>query len=162
MDDDLDQLEEAIGYLARAMSKQRFWHSVQHSARVNIDRPSAHLLGLLSRHANDWKLHDLAAKIGVEAPSITRTVQRLEQERLIVRLIDRTDRRAGHIQITAHGLRTLRGLRRAKRDYFKSLFDSWSVKDRQQLIKLLHRLALEAAAKTETIPTPESISETKA
>ena len=161
MNEDLDRLEEAIGYLSRAMSKQRFWHDIQKSARVEIDRPSAYLLGLLSQHPADWKLHELASKIGVEAPSVSRTIQRLEQERLIVRMTDHTDHRAGHLRITAHGLKTVKYLRRAKRQYFKTLFNYWSAKDRRQLIKLLHRLARETAEITEGSVVAESYQETK-
>jgi DNA-binding MarR family transcriptional regulator len=161
MDQDLDTLEEALGYLARAMSRPRLWQAIQKSANVTIDRPSAHLLRTLSDHDAGCNLHELAIKLGIEAPSVSRTVQRLEQDRLIVRIIDKTDRRTNHLRLTSRGLQTIKYLRRAKRELFKALFSSWSSTDRQQLVQLLHRLALEAAQTTDTLSVERPLKEIK-
>jgi DNA-binding MarR family transcriptional regulator len=160
MDQDLDTLEEALGYLARAMSRPRLWQAIQKSAHVTIDRPSAHLLRTLSDHATGCNLHELATKIGIEAPSVSRTVQRLEQDRLIVRIVDKTDRRTNHLRLTSRGLRTVKYLRLAKREHFKALFSSWSNEDRKELVQLLHRLAREAAETTD-IMSEHLLKETK-
>jgi DNA-binding MarR family transcriptional regulator len=145
MNTDLDILEEALGYFARAMSRAKSWEAIQRTAKTTIDRPSAHLLMALCDSPSGCRLHELAAKIGIEAPSITRTVQRLEQDKLITRTIDQADRRAIYVRPTPQGLRTVEHVRLAKRERLKALLGSWSTKDREQLVRLVHRLAREAA-----------------
>jgi DNA-binding MarR family transcriptional regulator len=153
MNEDLDVLEEALHYLARAQSRPRLWQDIQRSANVSIDRPGAYLLGVLSDQPAGCRLQELAVIIGVEAPSVSRTVQRLENQKLIVRIVDQTDRRATHLRPTAKGLKTLQNLRQAKREHFKVLLSSWSAKDRKQLVQLLHKLSLQAADKTTITPS---------
>jgi DNA-binding MarR family transcriptional regulator len=159
MNEDLDTLEEALGYLARALSRPRIWQDIQRSAKISLDRPSAHLLGILSDQAAGCRLQELAVKIGVEAPSVSRNVQRLERVKLIVRTVDPNDRRATHLRLTPLGLKTLRGLRKAKREHFKTLLSSWPAEDRKQLVQLLHRLARQAAATADLSPTTPSLKE---
>ena len=161
MNEDLDVLLEALAYLARAVSRPRLWQDIQRSAKVSIDRPGAHLLGVLSDQAAGCRLNELANKIGVEAPSVSRTVQRLENEKLIVRIVDQNDHRVTHLKTTALGIKTLQSLRKAKREQFKILLSSWSDKDRRQLVQLLHRLSLQAATAADLSPSIQSLREAK-
>lgn len=141
MDADLDALEAALGYFIRTTCRQQYWERIQRTANVEIDRPSAQLLVALDNDSQDCRLHVLAAKLGIEAPSVTRTVQRLEQDKLVARLPDPTDGRASYLRLTRRGERTLSRIRRAKRQHMASLFDGWSAADRKQLVRLLDRLA---------------------
>ncbi len=161
MDEDLDTLEEALGYLMRALSRPRQWQDIQRSANITIDRPAAHLLSVLNDQAAGCKLHELANKLGVEAPSVSRTVQRLENDKLIIRLIDQSDRRATHLRLTAEGRKALRYLRKAKRERFKVLLSSWSVRERKQLVQLLHKLSVQAANTSDVNLVTSSYKEVK-
>lgn len=144
MRDDLDLVEEAFGYFVRVFTRPRYWDSIQRDAKVVIDRPGAYLLGSVCDGDAGCTLHELAAKLGVEPPSVTRAVQRLEQDKLIARTADPADRRITRLQPTRLGRRTVASLRRAKRQRLRALFGSWSAADRQQLARLLHRLATDA------------------
>src|SRR6266496_1770840 len=110
MDADLDTLEEALNYLMRSFKRPRYWEVVKRSARVDIDRPSAYLLIMLCDSPSGCALNELATKIGVEAPSVTRIVQRLEQEKLVSRAANPTDRRSMQIQATRQGQLLVRRL----------------------------------------------------
>ncbi|HEU4966058.1 MAG TPA: MarR family transcriptional regulator [Candidatus Saccharimonadales bacterium] len=146
MEADLDMLESALGYFIKAIGRQQYWETIQRSANVEIDRPSAHLLITLSGDdAGECRLHTLAARLGVEAPSVSRVVQRLEQDKLVVRLADPTDGRASCLRLTRKGVRTIARIRRAKRQRLAALFTGWSAADRKQLARLLDRLARRAA-----------------
>jgi DNA-binding MarR family transcriptional regulator len=145
VNDDLDTLEEALGYLGRAFSRPKIWQDIQRTAKIDIDRPSAHLLKVLSDQPAGCRLQELANKIGVEAPSVSRAVQRLERDKFIVRITDQADRRATHLRLTARGVKTLASLREAKREHFRNLFQSWGANDRKQLVQSLHKLARQAA-----------------
>lgn len=144
MRDDLDLMEEAFGYFVRVFTRPRYWEDVQYGAKVAIDRPSAYLLRAVCDDEAGYTLHELATKLGIEPPSVTRTVQRLESDKLIARTVDPADRRVTRLQPTRLGRRTVANLRRAKRQRLRTLFSSWSAADRQQLARLLHRLATDA------------------
>lgn len=148
MDNDLDMFEESLRQLVRSFARPRTWEIIQRAAGISLDRPSAQLLTTLQCNAPGCKLHELAAKLGIEAPSVTRTVQRLEEEKLVVRTIDPADRRATYLRITRLGERTLKQLKRAKRAQLKSLFASWTAEDRKQLATLLHRLTQQITSNT--------------
>jgi DNA-binding MarR family transcriptional regulator len=146
MDADLDVLESALGYFMKALGRQQYWEKIQQAANVSIDRPSAHLLVTLSHDdAGDCRLQTLASKLGVEAPSVSRVVQRLEQEKLVLRLADPTDGRASYLRLTRKGERIISRIRRAKRQQLATLLGGWSTADRKQLVRLLDRLARCAA-----------------
>ncbi len=150
MDADLDMVESALGYFIKAIGRQQYWDNIQRTANVSIDRPSAHLLITLSGDgAADCRLQTLAGKLGVEAPSVSRVVQRLEQNKLVVRLADPADGRASCLRLTRKGDRLVTRLRRAKRRRLSALFDGWPAADRRQLARLLDRLARSAAESAE-------------
>jgi DNA-binding MarR family transcriptional regulator len=142
MDADLDMLESALGYFLKALGRQQYWEKIQRTANVSIDRPSAHLLITLSQSdTGDCRLHMLASKLGVEAPSVSRVVQRLEQEKLVLRLADPADGRASCLRLTRRGERLIARIRRAKRQHLAALLAGWPAADRKQLARLLDRLA---------------------
>lgn len=148
MDKELDAVEEALSYFGRVMTHPKTWEALQHSSNVIIDRPSAQLLLTLahSSRRTGCKLSELATKIGIEAPSVTRTVQKLEDRKLIRRAADPDDRRATYILPTDEGLAIVKSLRKAKRNNLRTLLSNWTSEDRQQLASLLHRLASAASA----------------
>jgi len=146
MEADLTLLEEALTFFIRSYSRPRYWEIVRHGAGVTIDRPGAHLLRALQDHPEGYQLNELAGRIGVEAPSVTRTVQRLEEDALVTRTADPHDRRVSRLKLTRQGQRMLERLRRAKRQHMEALFTGWRPAERHELAVLLHRLAMSAAA----------------
>ncbi|WP_404343324.1 MarR family winged helix-turn-helix transcriptional regulator [Pseudoalteromonas mariniglutinosa] len=53
----------------------------------------------------------LATSLGIEMPSLTRTVKQLEQQGIIVRRVDEQDKRSRKIYFTEQGLQLLEALR---------------------------------------------------
>lgn len=142
--DDLDQFEDALHQLMRTLSRPRVWELIQREAQVSIDRPSVHLLITLACNTNTCKLTELAALLGIEAPSVTRTVRRLEQDSLVTKTTDPNDRRATYLQITPQGKEVIARIRSAKRKRLKRLLVDWSEKDRALLTTMLQRLVEQA------------------
>lgn len=146
MEADLTLLEEALGFFIRSYSRPRYWETVRHDAGVTVDRPGAHLLRALQDRTAGYQLNELALRVGIEAPSVTRTVHRLEEDALVTRTADPHDRRVSRLKLTRHGQRMLERLRQAKRRRMAALFAGWPPAERHQLAVLLHRLAADAAA----------------
>jgi DNA-binding MarR family transcriptional regulator len=86
-------------------------------------------------------MHDIARVLGIEAPSVTRTVQELEQAGLIKRRPDPEDKRASHVSLTKKGGQQLAKLQKARRERLSQALKQWSISERRQLAELLQRLA---------------------
>lgn len=142
MEKDLDALEQAMSRLHRAMSRHRAWERISNEAGVSLDRTSATILELLARSdCADCSLHKIVEKLGIEAPSVTRKVQLLEQASLLKKEVDKKDSRAYRLQLTARGVDISKRLRTAKRENLKETLADWSPTERQKLAKLIQKFA---------------------
>src|SRR5260370_5046109 len=88
-----------IGYL---ITRARRHAGVRTVAAVPLDRAAVMVLGQLAE-AGPVRPGELAARLGVEAPHVTRQVQRLQQAGYADRVPDPDDRRAQLIQLTPAG-----------------------------------------------------------
>lgn len=147
MEKDLDQLEQIMGQLHRAMSRHKSWEHVASQAGVNLDRTSAVILQMLATpHYADCKLHQIAEKLGIEAPSVTRKAQLLEQVGLLKKSVDKKDARSYKLQPTAQGLEVAKRLHEAKRATLKATLKDWTKEERSHLVTLLQKFADSTAA----------------
>jgi DNA-binding MarR family transcriptional regulator len=147
MEKDLDQLEQVMSQLHRGMSRHKSWEHVAAQAGVNLDRTSAVILQLLaSPEYADCKLHQIAEKLGIEAPSVTRKAQLLVTVGLLKKSIDKKDARSYKLQPTKKGLEVASRLREAKRATLKATLKDWSSEDRKTFIGLLQKFAESTAA----------------
>jgi DNA-binding MarR family transcriptional regulator len=87
------------------------------------------------------RLNDLAARMGLSAPTASRAVDALAEAELVERLTDPADRRALRIELTAAG-RARVDLRKAQvGEAFRPAAAGMPADEREQLAELLERLA---------------------
>jgi DNA-binding MarR family transcriptional regulator len=145
---DLDILEDAMTHLHRAMSRHRMWEHITTAAGVSIDRSSAMILHFLEMHEkNHCHPSELASKLGVEAPSVTRKIQQLEEAGLVSRQPDPQDRRAFTLHITRTGRNIVQKIHKAKRQNLADVLGKWPPGDRHNLAILFQKLARQMADK---------------
>ena len=137
----VDRFEEALQIVARSITQVRLHERLLRSAGVRLDRAGAALLHKLSAGGDSLRITDLAELLGVDTPTVTRKVQQLERERMVVRQTDPDDRRATRIGLTPTGRRTLERVRRARRDWLDQLVAGWEDDDLLTLATLLGRFA---------------------
>lgn len=140
MSNELEQLEQALGRLHRAWSRNRRWENITLQAGVNLDRTSAIVLQVIA-HSDKaaYKLHEVAETLDIEAPAITRKVQLLEELGLLKKQADKKDGRAFVLQLTLKGRVVADRLHEAKREYLRSIVSSWSIAERRELAHLLDK-----------------------
>jgi DNA-binding MarR family transcriptional regulator len=139
---DLDAIETALVALFRSSFQHRAWEDMQQRAGLTLDRSNAALLKVVKGcDSSNCRIQDIARVLGIEAPSVSRTVQELERDGLVTRNQDDTDRRASNVALTEAGELQLAKLQAAKRARLKSALQGWSNDDRQELARLLHKLA---------------------
>src|SRR5215469_11470648 len=88
--------------ILRAITRARSHDRVRTVAAVPLDRAAVMVLQQLAE-AGPARPGELAARLGVEGPHVTRQVQRLQQAGYVERGPDPDDRRAQLIQVTPEG-----------------------------------------------------------
>ena len=131
-----------MAQLLRAMSRHRRWEQISQQAGVSLDRTSAIILQVLAAPTTKHcKLHEVAERLGIEAPAVTRKAQLLEKAGLLTKTIDPTDARAYTLNLTSTGIEIARRLKQAKRTSLKTNLAGWSEHDRQRLAHYIQRFA---------------------
>jgi DNA-binding MarR family transcriptional regulator len=130
-DRSIDQIEVALQVVARSMTQARLHERLLQTAGVRLDRAGSALLYKLYVNRDSLRVTTLADLLGVDAPTVTRKVQQLEQEGYVARHPDPDDRRATRIELSPAGRRTLQRVLDARRAWIASLFEDW---DRAKLV----------------------------
>jgi DNA-binding MarR family transcriptional regulator len=79
--------------------------------------------------------------LGVDTPTVTRKVQQLERDQMVIRQTDPDDRRASRIRITPTGRRIVERVWKARRAWLEHLLEGWKDDDLSTLADLLGRFA---------------------
>ncbi|MEX0345348.1 MAG: MarR family winged helix-turn-helix transcriptional regulator [Rhizobiaceae bacterium] len=83
---------------------------------------------------------ELAEKIGVRPPTVTKTINRLSEQGFVDRRASAEDGRQSHVFLTDAGRSALSAIKRAVRKTEENLLSGLTKKDRKRLRKLLVRL----------------------
>lgn len=142
---DLDTLEAAMRLFFQTMKRPHNWARTQRRSGVTIDRPSAVILQSLRIASGPSRVQDLADKLGIEAPSVSRKAQELEQAGYLRRLPDKHDKRAIDLHITARGRATADKIRKAQRDMIGEVLADWQPAERRKFVKMFERFSASLA-----------------
>jgi DNA-binding MarR family transcriptional regulator len=137
----MDRFDEALQTVARSIAQVRLHERLLRSAGVRLDRAGATLLFKLSAQGDSLRITDLAELLGVDTPTVTRKVQQLERDGMVVRHTDPDDRRASRICLTPVGRRTIERVRRARRVWLEHLLEEWGEDELSALADLLKHFA---------------------
>ena len=137
----VDRFDEALQTVARSITQVRLHERLLRLAGVRLDRAGATLLYKLSAQGDALRVTDLAEILGVDTPTVTRKVQQLERDGMVVRQTDPDDGRASRIRLTPTGRRTIERVRRARRAWLEQLLQEWGDEDLSSLAELLARFA---------------------
>jgi len=142
----MESLEEAMRLFFQTMKRPQRWAAVTAQAGVNIDRPAALILHMLIAHqGRPCRIQDLAIQLGIEAPSVTRKTQELEQAGYLQRIPDPLDKRAIGLKVTASGRNVGSRLWKAQRQAMRRALSGWPTVERQEFIALFQRFSNDLA-----------------
>jgi DNA-binding MarR family transcriptional regulator len=141
--DDLRRIEQAIIRITRVGYGREAARIRAERSGVHLSRPSIAILSSL--HATGpVRLSALAHRTDLEAPLISREVRDLASAGYVRRSADPTDGRAGIVELTTKGRRTIEAYRAATDDIVAEAFSEWSAADLRQLAGLLERVAVDS------------------
>jgi len=136
---DLGALTGSIQAFGRMISQGKVVEAVLKRAKIDLSRADLQALHALQEAGGGVRPGDLADRLLVDAPTITRRVQLLEARNLVRRTTDPCDRRAQLVQLTAQGTRTLERAMTAYQLWLETVLAGWTDADRAQLALLLGR-----------------------
>ncbi|MEJ7691289.1 MAG: MarR family transcriptional regulator [Nocardioidaceae bacterium] len=127
--------ESVIGLLMQAGRRLRTRHPED-----EVD-PSCFPLAKRLMCGDAMRVSDLAGQVELDTSTVSRQIKQLEYKGFLERTSDPDDGRASLVRLTDHGRATMEAAFRRRRERIKAALDPWSERDRDQLQKLLTRLA---------------------
>ncbi|HEU5031177.1 MAG TPA: MarR family transcriptional regulator [Spirillospora sp.] len=153
---DIMEIERAISRIAHMLTRAKQHDRTVAEAGVPVDRAAVPLLRALADAPGPLRPGELAVLLAVEAPHVTRQVQRLERAGYVERVPDPDDGRAQRVRITGAGLEAFERIRAAGRQWMADALAAWSPDERAQLAGLVHRMVDDFLAHSERLARCES------
>ncbi len=142
----LDAVNRSMQAFGHLVSHGRVIEAVLRDARINLSRADVQVLGTLREAGDGIRLGDLADRLQLDAPTVTRRVQQLESRHLVRRASDPLDRRAQLVQLTGTGNRTIERAKAAVHQWLAEVLAGWSTQEREQFARLLERFIHDVSA----------------
>jgi DNA-binding MarR family transcriptional regulator len=136
---ELDALGRSMQAFGRMVAQGRIIEAVLKRARIDLTRADVQLLHTLLDTGAGIRLGELADRLLVDAPTVTRRVQQLEARGLVRRTADPLDRRAQLVQLTAAGTRMIERAMALFHRWLEEVLADWSDTERSELGRLLER-----------------------
>ncbi len=97
------------------------------------------IMMVLARHENQTP-SQLAARLGVRPPTITKTINRLASQGFLTKSPSTEDARQAHITLTGKGLEAIKSIEKSMRKTEKLALKGLDKKDQKTLSKLLSKI----------------------
>jgi DNA-binding MarR family transcriptional regulator len=150
VEESVDQIQAAIQIVAGSITQIRVHERLLSAAGDRLDRAGSALLYKLHVYGDALRVTDLADRLGVDAPTVTRKIQQLEREQLVSRRPDPDDGRATRIMLTRAGRRAIEKVSiekvlEARREWYERLVADWNEDDLANFASLLVRFSANLA-----------------
>jgi DNA-binding MarR family transcriptional regulator len=109
-------------------------------ANFQTTLPRFDLMAQLERAPQGLKMGELSQRMMVTGGNVTGITDGLEKDGLVIREVDKDDRRVFHVRLSAEGQRQFRRMAAEHEQWVIGLFEGMSVKQKNQLVELLGEL----------------------
>ncbi|MGE3690055.1 MAG: MarR family winged helix-turn-helix transcriptional regulator [Novosphingobium sp.] len=106
---------------------------------MDIDQTAWRVLSLLS-HDENSRLSDIARRGMIKVPTLSRRIDRMVEEGLVLREVGKDDRRTVRVSLTAKGQAELRRARQASTDIFDAATAGIPAQDIWTAVAVLQRI----------------------
>nr|WP_037932521.1 MarR family transcriptional regulator [Streptomyces sp. SPB78] len=127
--------------LNAAFTKGRLPERAAEASGLHLDKPAMGVLFSLRTADRALRIGEIAERMAVVGPHVTRHVQVLEKRGLVHRVTDPEDRRASLIELTPRGREGIERYGASLFSWFTDVLADWPAQDRSELTRLLTRLA---------------------
>lgn len=147
VDADVATIEAALVTIVRRARLPEAHARLAEATGIDLDRAAYVVLNRIA----EWqplRLSELARKIGVEPPTASVHVKRLQARGFVQRDPDPDDGRACLLSLTDEGHRIVEQATRHRQRAIAEMLDDWSEHDRREFARLLDRLTTQLTAAT--------------
>ncbi|HEX9352199.1 MAG TPA: MarR family transcriptional regulator [Streptosporangiaceae bacterium] len=138
-DEPIAEIESALHSLARWLKQARLHEFLLRQAGVDIDQAGLAVLYALHAEGTSLRLTDLAERLRIDAPAVTRKAQQLERLALVSRTPDAEDARAARLQLTTEGRQAISQFLLARRQWLATLLAGWPCAERSEFARLIRQ-----------------------
>ncbi|CAM5656231.1 MarR family transcriptional regulator OS=Streptomyces antimycoticus OX=68175 GN=SSPO_089590 PE=4 SV=1 [Streptomyces antimycoticus] len=136
---DLLAMLPRLTQLSGAVNRGRLTERAMEAAGVSVDRPAMSVLFTLRVAGGPLRVGEIASRMQVVGPHVTRQVNELARRGLVHRVTDPDDQRARLIEPTAEGAAVTDRYMRTVLGWFGDALAGWSPHDREVFGRLLAR-----------------------
>lgn len=148
---DLRSVLPRIMQLSSLMNRSGLGERALKSIGADIDRPGLSILLALHMTGKAMRVGEIADRMQVAGPHVTRHLHVLERRRLVHGLADPDDRRARLVELTPEGAELAGGYMTTVLGFFGEALSGWSEQDRQTFFGLLLRFTDDLKAFLSTV-----------
>lgn len=141
--------------ISGALTRGRVVERAMEAAGIAPDRPAMSVLIALRMADSPLRVGEIATRLQVVGPHVTRLVHDLEKRGLARRVPDPDDRRARLIELTPEGGSAAERYLRTVLGWFTEALADWSERDRRELGRLLGRFADDVAGRLAALESDE-------
>ncbi|MCO1657817.1 MarR family winged helix-turn-helix transcriptional regulator [Pseudonocardia humida] len=145
-EDDVLAVMPRLAQLSNVVSRGRLVEHAMATTGITLERPAFGALVSLHLEGRPLRISEIADRLQVVQPHVTRQVQQLERRGLVRRIGDPGDRRVSLIEPTAEGAAAADRYARTLIGWFTGAIAHWSDEDREDLGRLLARFADDVTA----------------
>lgn len=145
--DSVERFYAAVVDLARLLHRNQVHLTVAARLKLPVERAGQELLRVLAGAEEPLRINDLAERLKVRSPHVTRQVKQLEDLELVVRARDSADQRAQRITITPAGREVVERLDKVMVGWLRESLGDVPVDDWEAAIRVIDRL-VEATGKS--------------
>jgi DNA-binding MarR family transcriptional regulator len=146
-DETIATIESALHSLGRRLKQARLHDYIARQAGDGADQAGLAILYVLHGEyalrgdETSLRITDVAARLRIDAPAVTRKAQQLERLGLVSRARDADDARAWRLRLTEEGHQVVGQFLLARHQWLTTLLADWPPGDRREFARLLSRFA---------------------
>jgi DNA-binding MarR family transcriptional regulator len=137
--------------LGNVLNRSGLVERAKERAGLDLDRPAMSVLVTLKMSDRPLRVGEIAERMQVVGPHVTRQMNELERRGLARRVTDPDDQRARLIELTSEGAAAAERYLRTILGWFTDVLAGWPAQDRRDLGRLLGRFADDLTARLAAI-----------
>jgi DNA-binding MarR family transcriptional regulator len=134
-------IEAGLYSLARRLRQAQLKDYISRQAGDDMDQAGMAVLYALHGEETGLRVTDLAARLGIDPPAVTRKAQQLERLGLVSRARDTCDARASRLRLTPEGCQVLKRFLLARHQWLAALLADWPAAECREFARLISRFA---------------------
>ncbi|WP_019928746.1 MarR family winged helix-turn-helix transcriptional regulator [Nocardia sp. BMG111209] len=140
-----------MAQLSSTLSRGQLFETATATAGITLERPAITILVILESAEGAMRVGEIATRMQVAGPHVTRQLNALEKRRLVRRIADPDDQRARLITLTPEGEKLVGRYLHVIDGWFDQALTGWSQADQRELVHLLGRLVDDLSTHLNTI-----------